>query len=88
LPISIRASYYSERADPRIAARFLRNLDEAFERISAFPQSSPIYLGQTRRLLVRRFPYWVYYRELADVVEVIAVLHAKRDSSHVDWGAL
>jgi plasmid stabilization system protein ParE len=79
--------YYAERAGPRVAARFLRLLDEAFERISAFPQGCPIYFGQTRRLLVRRFPYWVYYRVLPDVVEVFAVLHTKRDSSQIDWDA-
>jgi plasmid stabilization system protein ParE len=32
-----------------------------------------------RRGKVRRFPYVVYYRVLADRIEVIAVLHAARN---------
>jgi toxin ParE1/3/4 len=77
--------FYAEWADSRIAVEFLRHLDEAFERISTFPQSCPICQGHTRRLLLRRFPYWVYYRVLADTVEVFAILHTKRDSSQIDW---
>jgi toxin ParE1/3/4 len=77
--------YYAERAETRVAVRFLRRLDEAFERIAVFPKSCPIYSGDARRLVVRGFPYWIYYRERADAIEVFAVLHTKRDSSRIDW---
>src|ERR1700692_1695137 len=74
--------YYVERTDDRVITNFLSYLDEAFERISAFPQSCPAHRYGIRRLLLGRFPYWVYYRVVPDEVEVIAVLHTKRDSTH------
>jgi len=33
--------YYADQADGRIAARFMRKLDEAVERISDYPESCP-----------------------------------------------
>jgi len=35
----------------------------------------------TRRAKVRKFPYNVFFRVQADRVEVIAVLHGRRDPS-------
>jgi plasmid stabilization system protein ParE len=32
-----------------------------------------------RRTKLHRFPYVVYYRTLADLIEVIGVLHGSRD---------
>lgn len=78
---------YAGLAEGRVAARFLRNIDEGLERISSFPHSCPMDLDGIRRLLLRRFPYWVYYRVLPDAIEVMAVLHTKRDTSQIDWDA-
>jgi len=77
--------YYADKADNRIAASFMRKIDEALERISDYPESCPIHFRQLRRLLVDRFPYWIYYEVHADFVEVHSVLHTKRDSSQMDW---
>jgi toxin ParE1/3/4 len=77
--------YYAEWSEGRVAARFMRTLDDALERISTFPKSCPVDQSGVRRLLLRRFPYWVYYRIRPDAVEVLAVQHVKRDSSQIDW---
>jgi len=73
------AAFYAAESDERIVAKFFRSMDQAFERISAYPESCPMYHRDTRRILLNHFPYWVYYRVWGDAVEVFAVLHAKRN---------
>jgi plasmid stabilization system protein ParE len=73
------SAFYAAESDERIVVKFFRALDEAFERISSYPESCPLYHRETRRLLLNHFPYWVYYRLRGNAVEVFAVLHAKRN---------
>lgn len=79
--------YYSERADGQVAATFMRTLDNAIERISNFPHGCRANQSGVRRLLLRRFPYWAYYRVLSAAVEVLAVQHTKRDAYQDDWAS-
>ncbi len=37
-----------------------------------------VYVGNTRRFLLRRFPFFVVYRVFSQRVEVVAVAHARR----------
>ena len=43
------------------------------------PRMYSVVMANLRRAKLRKFPYLIYYRVLADRVEVIAVLHASRD---------
>lgn len=43
------AAWYAER-DPRVAERFLQELDAAMEQIAEAPQRWPVYLHGTRRV--------------------------------------
>ena len=54
-------------------------LKEFVERIRATPETYAPALKNVRRGKLRRFPYVVYYRILDDRIEVIAVLHGRRD---------
>ena len=45
------------------------------------PRLGQIVWEDIRASRLRRFPYIVYYRVLSDRVEVLAVLHGRRDSS-------
>ena len=53
--------------------------EEMFVRIGEMPELYAVALRGVRRGKLRRFPYVVYYRVLADRVEVIAVLHGSRN---------
>lgn len=48
-------------------------------RIEAMPELYAAEFRGVRRAKLRRFPFVVYYRMLADRSEVIAVLHGARD---------
>ena len=54
-------TWYGER-NPRAAAQFLFELDEAIGSIAEFPDAWPPYLDGTRRKLLRRFPFALVYR--------------------------
>ena len=77
--IADAAAFYAQQEDDRLVRRFLNAIDQAAERISAFPLSCPKYHRNARQLMLRRFPYCICYRIIDDTVQVLAVLHAKRD---------
>ena len=60
------------------ATRFRRELDRAVELIAHRPEAAPPYMGNTRRFLLRRFPFFVVYRVHRGHVQVVAVAHARR----------
>ncbi|HEX8201483.1 MAG TPA: type II toxin-antitoxin system RelE/ParE family toxin [Isosphaeraceae bacterium] len=49
--------------------------------MAAMSQLFAVTWEDVRACRLRRFPYVVYYRVLADRVEVLAVLHGSRESS-------
>ena len=60
------------------SARFLRELDRAVDLISERPSAGSPYLGGTRRVMLRRFPFLVVYRANGDIIQIVAVAHARR----------
>ncbi len=68
---------------PAAAAKLLREMQEALDRISEYPRiGSPRYarlLKGLRFWRLRRFPFLVFYVEQARFIDVIRVLHGARD---------
>jgi toxin ParE1/3/4 len=60
------------------ASAFLRELSIAVQRIQQAPYRYPVADGGTRRILLDRFPFTIYYREKADTLNIVAVAHQKR----------
>jgi toxin ParE1/3/4 len=52
-------------------------VDAAFARAIEAPQSFPIVYRTLRRIVLRRFPYLVYFRLEEDVVQVFGVPHGR-----------
>ncbi len=69
--------WYAERS-PAAALAFQVAVDEAIARIAEAPQRWPVYLGNTRRYLMHRFPYLVIYQTTDEAIQVLAIAHAKR----------
>ena len=69
--------WYRDRNETA-ATRFRRELDRVVELIAERPEAAPPYVGNTRRFLLRSFPFFVVYRVYNDHVEVVAVAHARR----------
>jgi plasmid stabilization system protein ParE len=62
-----------------LGSEFLAEVARVLESIERNPQEYGIIQGQTRRALVRRFPYAVFYIIDPDLVAVTAVMHGRRD---------
>jgi plasmid stabilization system protein ParE len=69
--------WYRERNETA-ATRFRRELDRAVDLLSERPEAGSPYVGNTRRVLLRRFPFFVVYRVLVERVHIVAVAHARR----------
>src|SRR5260370_30990588 len=60
------------------ANRLVLELDRAFERIVEAPEQWPPHSHGTRFFRLRRFPFYVVYRQLNQRIQVIAVAHGRR----------
>ena len=59
--------------------QFLAAVQQALDSILRHPEGAPLIHRDTRRSLLRRFPYGIHYRVIAGEVVVVACFHAKRD---------
>jgi plasmid stabilization system protein ParE len=64
--------------DPRTADRFEQEVESAIQRIREAPRRWPKYDETHRKLLLRRFPYLVIYREYGSRIWIVAVAHGHR----------
>jgi plasmid stabilization system protein ParE len=69
--------WYEERR-PGLGRAFATAVADAVADVLENPLAHPRVHGETRRALVRRFPYAVYFRVLPDELVVLAVMHGRR----------
>ena len=58
-----------------LTARFLHDLDKAVLSTVENPSRFPYVTSLTRRVLLKRFPYLVLFRDTPDSIFVLGVLH-------------
>ncbi len=58
---------------------FREALRFSLTQIAENPQLYPVIHRGTRRALLKRFPYGVFYREFPQVIIVVACMHGRRD---------
>jgi plasmid stabilization system protein ParE len=71
------AWYESQRL--RLGHDFLDAIEASFARISENPLQFPVLYRGTRRALLSRFPFGVFFRVESEDVVVLAVMHASRN---------
>ena len=64
----------SEAAD----SGFTKAVARAAATLAEAPNRWPVYLHGARRMLLDRFPYALVYRELPEVIQILAVAHCSR----------
>lgn len=69
--------WYEERS-PLTAAAFAQEVAAAIGLIAEAPNRYPRAEHGTRRLILQRFPFNVFYRTGEDEVVIVAVAHQKR----------
>ena len=73
--IEVRQWYEARR--PGLGKDFAAAVDQVIERILANPFTFPRGHAETRRAVLSRFPYAVYFRSLDEEIVVLAV-HGRR----------
>ena len=71
------AAYYEEQAKEP-GDEFLDEIEQGLRWIRQFPRLWPIYEGEYRRCLLKRFPYYLVYRTASERAFVIAAAHLHR----------
>ncbi len=73
------AYYWYEQRHEGLGADFLLCVEEGLERIRRTPELYPLVHKELRRMLIRRFPYGLFYLVEEEMIVVVAVFHASRD---------
>jgi plasmid stabilization system protein ParE len=68
--------YESQR--PGLGAAFRHAVDIAVAAVESNPEAYAVIHRNTRRVLLPKFPYGLFYRVLGDALVVVACIHAKR----------
>jgi len=75
--VFLAQEWYEERR-PGLGAEFVQLLEHTIESPSDFPEAFPEIAAGYRRAILRRLPYFIYYRVDRDGIEVLACLHSSR----------
>ena len=67
-----------EEAQPGLGVQFLDTVGATVAEIATQPALGAPVDEATRRRVLRRFPYVIFYRVAGDLITVAAVAHAKR----------
>jgi ParE toxin of type II toxin-antitoxin system, parDE len=79
--VDARAWYDNQRQG--LGAEFSRCLESAVNRVARNPLSAPVVHQDVRRVLLKRFPYSVFYMVEGDSLLVLGCMHTRRMPA--DW---
>ena len=74
----INAFEWYEAQRSGLGSEFIAALNRTFELLQQMPGAGPEVHAGIRRLLLKRFPYAIYYRIEGSIVEVRGCLHQRR----------
>ncbi len=75
--INSASRYYEEQVEG-LGNQFLDDINDGLTWIRKFPYTWPVYEGEYKRYLLKRFPYGLVYRIDIDSILIIAVTHLHR----------
>src|SRR5882724_5565627 len=75
--------WYGRQREGLDIALMLR-IEEPLQRIIEAPYNYPIVYLYLQRILVRQFPFAIFYKATENEIVVIAVYHARRDPKRVE----
>ncbi len=76
------AAQFYERRVPLLGARFAKAVRAGLHAIAEHPDRHPIFYEDTRRYLIKDFPYRIVYRATGDGIRVLAVAHTHRHPAY------
>ena len=76
----IQSAYeFYERSRPGRGEVFMRYLDLAFGRLREFPESAPVFYRSYRRMLMRGFPFGIFYALEGRRIVISSIMDLRQD---------
>lgn len=75
--MAVATSWYEQQREG-LGQEFLDQAMTAFNAIAGQPLIYPVVHRNTRRALMARFPFGIYFRVEADDIVVVAIMHGSR----------
>ena len=72
--------WYGE-SQPGLEWKFLIEVHAAVKLLEENPSIGKTFEGPMRRFLINRFPYWLYYQVLGDVLLIVGCVDCRREQS-------
>ena len=79
------AFQWYEEQNRGLGTEFLRAVEASLSSIERTPELYPLFYRRARRILLRRFPYAVYYVVTPSVLDVVACMHTRRNPRRWRW---
>jgi len=70
--------YYAKESK-QLAQKFYNEVNDSFHKITENPESQPIADFDTRKYVLKKFPFVVYYMIRLCIIRVIAIFHSSRN---------
>lgn len=74
-------AHYNE-SQPGLGARFTKAIEDATARALAFPLAGSPAVSNTRRIVLKDFPFSIYYRPDSGGIVIFAVSHHSRSPAY------
>jgi toxin ParE1/3/4 len=71
-------AFYAESANVELALAFVAEFERTVNALLVNPNLGAVFRGNSRRYLLRRFPYGVIYQITSEELRVVAVAHHRR----------
>jgi hypothetical protein len=72
-----------EKKSPGLGRRFIKSFEEAQEKIVTQPSSYHNVTPAVKRILLKNFPYKIFYHIVEDTVFIIGLAHVKRSNAFI-----
>ena len=73
------AFLWYEGQHPSLGHEFLAAAQTLIDAVAQYPLRYPVARRNTRRALLRRFPYAIYFRIYDEAIVVVACMHGRRN---------
>lgn len=71
----LHATDYYYQINPKLADYFINSVESALERISSFPKTGTPSVEGTRKIVLKHFPYLLFYKLYESEIIIFAVAH-------------
>jgi plasmid stabilization system protein ParE len=72
-----------EARDPEAADAFYARLDGCLDQLAAHPQSAPVFHGAIRRMVIRGYPFGIFFTVEGERICVQAILDLRQEPDQI-----